>query len=344
MSAKDAPSEVNNNPNFDSVDFSSDEELDPELEEKAEELRLQKERETVKIDGVPIDEKKVEYKASDIKKKGRMNYFVNIEGAEERARAAEKKANSDKAASERRIHEAEAAAEKQKRIDEDEANKKLIEEKRRTDEINKYLKRQSSEKKRTAKKAYKEENKDALRKRRNSILRIAGIATAVVVLAIVIIVPIVLNAQEQERIRREEEAEAAASKAILGSTYVQIKLKLDSDTYIINAFENYNYERIDQIYDDFDKQLEDYDEKAMLYMDKSKRILRYSPSDSDQILAAAEKAYDYSPRNIEVLSNLAFAYTLVGDTENAELANQRKNLIIEEQNANNDKEEGEHAG
>ena len=48
--------------------------------------------ETVDIDGISFDEKELKFKAEDIKKKGETEYFVNVEGAEQRKKeAAEKK-------------------------------------------------------------------------------------------------------------------------------------------------------------------------------------------------------------------------------------------------------------
>ena len=100
MSANDAPGEVDTNNLFGSPNISTasedDEELiDPEAKKAAEE---QRERETVDIDGVPIADKDIKFKAEDIKKKDKMNYFVNVEGAEERAKADAKKKEAEKRA------------------------------------------------------------------------------------------------------------------------------------------------------------------------------------------------------------------------------------------------------
>lgn len=90
MSAKNAPGEVKENPNFDSPNITTAEEEEQQAINAEEEAR--KKAETVDIDGIPIDEKDISYKASDISKKGKAEYFVNVEGAEQRKKEAEKKA------------------------------------------------------------------------------------------------------------------------------------------------------------------------------------------------------------------------------------------------------------
>lgn len=86
MSANNAKGGVNNSPNFDSPNITDEEELE-RLEKEVEAERRRK-SETVAIDGKPIDEKELKYRSEDIDKKGKTEYFVNVEGAEERARAA----------------------------------------------------------------------------------------------------------------------------------------------------------------------------------------------------------------------------------------------------------------
>ena len=56
MSVNNAPGEVNNNPNFDSPNISSEEDFDSasNQDEMVEEQAEQKQRETVDIDGIPF--------------------------------------------------------------------------------------------------------------------------------------------------------------------------------------------------------------------------------------------------------------------------------------------------
>lgn len=110
MSAKDAPGEVNKNPNFDSPNISSAADEEQQAIDAAAEER--KKAETVDIDGIPIEEKELQFKAEDIKKKGKTEYFVNVEGAEERKKEAAKKAKEEAEAAARKAKEEKAAADK----------------------------------------------------------------------------------------------------------------------------------------------------------------------------------------------------------------------------------------
>ena len=110
MSAKNAPGEVNENPNFDSPNISSAADEEQQAIDVAAEER--KKAETVDIDGIPIEEKELQFKAEDIKKKGKTEYFVNVEGAEERKREAAKKAKEEAEAAARKAQEEKAAADK----------------------------------------------------------------------------------------------------------------------------------------------------------------------------------------------------------------------------------------
>jgi len=110
MSAKNAPGEVNENPNFDSPNISSAADEEQQVIDAAAEE--QKKAETVDIDGVPIEEKELQFKAEDIKKKGKTEYFVNVEGAEERKKEAAKKAKEEAEAAARKAKEEKAAADK----------------------------------------------------------------------------------------------------------------------------------------------------------------------------------------------------------------------------------------
>ena len=129
MSAKNAPGEVKENPNFDSPNITTAEEEEQQAINAEEEAR--KKAETVDIDGIPIDEKDISYKASDISKKGRAEYFVNVEGAEQRKKEAEKKAKIEaeedakaQKRAERVMKEIKAEEEaKQKRVDKERKKK-----------------------------------------------------------------------------------------------------------------------------------------------------------------------------------------------------------------------------
>ena len=145
MSVNNAPGEVNKDKFFDSPNISSaeDEIEEPEVDKEAEE---RKKRETVEIDGVPIEGKEIKYKAEDIKKKGKMNYFVDVEGAENRAKNEAKKAEEEKAAAEKKAAEEKKSAERKVKEAEAAANREVVEEKKHLEEVNAYIKRQRKQK------------------------------------------------------------------------------------------------------------------------------------------------------------------------------------------------------
>lgn len=98
-------------PNFDSPNISDS--INEELEAIEAANRERREQETVDIDGVPIEEKEQVFKAKDITKKKKYEYFVNVEGEEERKREAERKRQE---AAKREIDEAERAYREKARL------------------------------------------------------------------------------------------------------------------------------------------------------------------------------------------------------------------------------------
>ncbi len=95
MSAYDAKGGDSSNPNFDSPNISD--EQDQERIRAELEAAERRERETAKIDGMPIEEKDQKFKSEDIGKREKTEYFINVEGAEKRARAI-RQANDEMAA------------------------------------------------------------------------------------------------------------------------------------------------------------------------------------------------------------------------------------------------------
>lgn len=96
---------IKNSPNISSAYIDDQPEIDIEAEKR-------KESETVKIDGVPFSDNEIKYKISDYKKQGKINYFVNVEGAEKRKKEAARKTREEAAIAERKAKEAKAAANK----------------------------------------------------------------------------------------------------------------------------------------------------------------------------------------------------------------------------------------
>ncbi len=340
MSAKDAPREVNKDKVFDSPNISSsEEEIEQEVDKEAEE---RKKRETVDIDGIPIEEKEIKYKAEDIKKKKKMNYFVNVEGAEERAKAEAKRKEAAARAAEKQAEDEKKAAEKQKKEEQAAADKKLADEKKQLDEVNAYIKKHKKQKKLSA------EDQERLRKRRGLILKLSGIALGLIIVVVVVAVIVVNKIQEDERLRAEEASEAAISEAIAKDPYMIARIQLDNDRDILNYFENYQFDDIDRVYENFVEEIQNEDDKGRLFIDKMQRLLRYSPDEYDRILEAAERAYVYAPRNVEVVQNVVYAYNYVGQTEKANDLQRVLDLLFEEElnsGKYNSGEDGEvHAG
>lgn len=178
MSAKDAPGEVNKNPNFDSPNITSA--ADEVMEMIDAEKAARKKAETVEIDGVPIDEKEVKFKAEDIKKKGKTEYFVNVEGAEQRKREAQRRAKLEaeeakrraKADDERVINELHKKAEQRKKENRAAEEKAKAEDTRVINELHKKAEKRKKENRNAAlreKRRIKAEKRDKRRARNKAI-------------------------------------------------------------------------------------------------------------------------------------------------------------------------------
>lgn len=213
MSAKDAPGEVNKNPNFDSPNITSA--ADEVMEMIDAEKAARKKAETVEIDGVPIDEKEVKFKAEDIKKKGKTEYFVNVEGAEQRKREAQRRAKLEaeeakrraKADDERVINELHKKAEQRKRENRAVEEKAKAEDNRVIGELHKKAEKRKKENRAAARKERAAKRKKFFQKNKKlfKIILIAIVAL-VVAAGIAVAVYFILNPPptEGEKSRREE--------------------------------------------------------------------------------------------------------------------------------------------
>ena len=243
MSANNAKGGVNNNPNFDSPNITDEEELE-RLEKEVETERRRK-SETVAIDGKPIDKKELKYRSEDIDKREKTEYFVNIEGAEERARAArraqdEMAAYLDVTAEEEYKEGVRKARAEQKRATE--ANKK---EQKRIEEANKRAAEASKKEQKRIEKASNEEFRQQERlarkeKKRNFWTRHGKriLATVAILAVLIISGGILAKIIIDNRIKAENEAAEEAA-------YVKIDeirdLMYDSDTPsedVMYAYEN----------------------------------------------------------------------------------------------------------
>ena len=309
MSVNDAPGEVNKDKVFDSPNISSsEEEIEQEVDKAAEE---QKKRETVDIDGIPIEEKEIKYKAEDIKKKAKMNYFVNVEGAEERAKAEAKRKEEAKRAAAKQAEDEKKAAEKQKREEQAAADKKLADEKKQLDEVNAYVKKQKNAKVRAEKKEKRgtdiEETKAFLLKGWRKYVTVGITLVSIVVIALSIALPIV-----NENIKNSEPDQQTE----VSSEFRQTIDIINSDT-VKNAFDNYDFNTVDILYNEAESMLKSDKEIAVLYLNKAKRTANADLDEKDRIRAAIRKANVYGGDDIEIVSGMQEAYSLIEDRENA---------------------------
>lgn len=236
MSAKDAPGEVNKNPNFDSPNITSA--ADEVMEMIDAEKAARKKAETVEIDGVPIDEKEVKFKAEDIKKKGKTEYFVNVEGAEQRKREAQRRAKLEaeevkrraKADDERVINELHKKAEQRKRENRAAEEKAKAEDTRVINELHKKAEQRKRENRAAAqrekqrirnekrhKKAEQREkrrahNKEVRAKIKNFLFGKWHKYVTITIIALAILIPsgiFTVNYIQNENARKEAEKEQA---------------------------------------------------------------------------------------------------------------------------------------
>ena len=303
MSANDAPSEVNKDKVFDSPNISSsEEEIEQEVDEQAEE---QKKRETVEIDGVPIEEKDIKFKAEDIKKKKKINYFVNVEGAEERAKAEAKRKEEAKRAAAKQAEDEKKAAEKQKREEQAAAEKKLADEKKQLDAVNAYIKKQKKQK------AHSDKSTKSRLAKRGPIIAVASLF--VVIIAAVLFVNLVIIPANQ----RDAEEFAQRNQKYDYDHLASVVYDLNSDENLNNDIMNFDFESAYKKYALQASQMKNDTERAHLYLDLAERINTYARDYQNEVISAAEIALVYAPFDPEVDYYLMNLYYVNGDEENS---------------------------
>jgi len=319
MSAKDAPGEVKDNNIFDSPNISSSvDDIEEIVDKKAEE---QKKRETVDIDGVPIEDKEIKYRASDIRKKKKMEYFVNVEGAEERAKAEEKKKEEEKKA----IAKAAKDLEKEKLAEKADAEKKAVEEQKKIAEVTKYINKQKTEKAR----AEKKEKKQRTNKRGLFIFAGIGVVAILVIIAVTVIIPSVNQRQQQQR---EEEAKREEDEKYFAEFYSKpynaVIRDLEKNVRLSESLDNYYYPDVDEIYEEASKKLTDECDLANLYIDKAARIYNHDRSEIAEMNKALEFSSVFLCEDVTTLSDLKGYFDFVGNTSKAEEIQQKIDSIV----------------
>ena len=342
MSANNAPGEVNKDKFFDSPNISSaeDEIEEPEVDKEAEE---RKKRETVEIDGVPIEGKEIKYKAEDIKKKGRMNYFVDVEGAEDRAKNAAKKAEDEKAAAEKKAAEEKKSAERKVKEAEAAANRKVVEEKKHLEEVNAYIKRQRKQK-------AQEEKKENARDSRFKKLFWTGkrkliIPSAIALLTIIgicayfcIIIPIQKSQDDQESRALADAEVQKHDKRTKGNIYYQSRLPLDQSADLKNALDNYDYTTVAIIYQEYIDMAENSSDKARLYMDEAYRIWQTNPDEKEIVYNILQQAYNTDPEDTDVLQTMIDIYNYYQDYDKSTVILAEQEAILSRKASENESE------
>ncbi len=312
MSAKDAPGEVNNKTLFDSPNISASEEttnIKPEVDKEAEE---RKKRETVNIDGIPIDDKDIKFKAADIRKKQKMKYFVHVTDASKYEKQAARRKAQAKRAAEQIAAEEKREAERKEKEAAVAAVKKQAEEKKHIDEVNAYVKQKKRE---NAAAAKKETRGHAVRRRT---ITIGAIVATVLIVVGVVVALIISNAQriadeEAEKRKLDEEALAEYMANPVNAMLEKIHENKEIDGYI----ENYQFDAIYPIYEEYLYDVTDNHVKAYVYMDLADKIRQNTTGEEAEVVKIMEKARIYDPEDRYVLSHLQDAYNAAGEREKA---------------------------
>lgn len=238
-----------------------------EVDKEAEERRK---RETVDIDGVPIDEKDIEFHSSKINKKDTKELFVNVEGAEKRAREAEHKKHLE----ERRRIEEQRAEERKERAEERAEEKKIAEAERAERREQRQQKREDF--------AFKvHENRKTIR-----IWAIIGvIVLAAVIAAGVFAVRALIT---KNKVAEHEEYNNKTSQSVL-----------DSDS-ANELFQNGDYKGGMDAYDKLIKNAPNEESKAVLYLQRAIAISDYFQGDTelDQAISDAYEAEKIHPNSL----------------------------------------------
>ena len=309
MSAKNAPGEVNENPNFDSPNITTAEEEEQQAIDAEKEAR--KKAETVDVDGVPIDEKDISFKASDISKKGKAEYFVNVEGAEQRKKEAEKKARIEAEEEEKAKKRAERVM---KEIKAEEEAKQKAEDKRVVGELKQKAKERKKENRKNARIDFIKKHK---------ILLI--IISIIVVLAIIGVAVLAFisyknddNNKKIEELDRKNQPIADFMETING---------LEEKFY-----EQSNIENAIAIYDEYIKNAENDKYKSIVYISRARVLDNYMFSDPDnkdliknQLISDVDNGATLDPNN----TNVCLAYNYGERYESTTLIDKYKALCDE---------------
>ncbi len=327
MSVNNAPGEVDNKDIFDSPNISGAEEETAEAVDKAAEE--QKKRETVDIDGVPIDEKDIKYKAEDIRKKKKMKYFVNVEGEKEREKAEAKKQAEVKRVVEKMNAEAEHEVEREEKAAKAAEAKKQAEEEKQIKEVEAFVKKQKKEAAREEKRSRSDDLSSLLKK-----IFIDGwhkFATAGVLVAIIIVVvcAIVIPKTIKPDDSGEEGGEAGSSNEVASDEYSEAIKKINSKS-VTDALDNYRYDEFEEIYTHLADGVSDNKYKALLYLDGANKILASDKNEAARAERMVDKAYACGSNDVTVMESVVNMYTLLESNQKRAAAEEKLNKLYSE--------------
>ena len=288
MNADEAQTGANDNLGYVSPNISSAEEQERQAEEELDEAALeQKKRETVELDGIPIDEKDIKFKATEIKRKADISYFVNVVEEPEEAPKDDSGKSTAKPAS----------------------DKKAFDFKKITALINKPKTNQPQQVK-TEKIDIVAKAKSILIDGWHKYITIGVVAAIVILIGCMIIIPII------EKNSSSDTGDDTTETKVYDNPFDRLK-----DTEINDAFSNLDFDTVERIYSEVEAELTSDEDIAKLYLDKAKRILEADESEVERIYAAAEKAYKKSPKDVDIIKELYVIYGYLGNKEKAEEMN-----------------------
>ncbi len=288
MSANDTPTEVNDNLGYVSPNISSGDEEEQKEEELDEAALEQKKRETVQLDGIPIDEKDIKFKATEIKRKADISYFVNVAEEPEEAPADPKKTADGKPAGEKKPFDFKNIA---AMIKKPAAAKSEDQPKEKVDIVAQL--------------------KTIFIDGWHKYITIGVAAVILIIIGCMIIIPII-----EKNSSGADNDPGAGEVKIYDNPFDRLE-----DTEAMNAFLNYDFETVDRIYKEVEEDLKSDDDIAKLYLDKAKRILDADATEVDRIYEAADIAYRKGSDNPEIVKELYVIYGLLGDKEKADEMN-----------------------
>ena len=322
---------IEKSPNFESPNFESV--TDEEQKKKDKAAAERKKAETVDIDGIPIDEKELKFKAADIKKKGKTEYFVNVEGAEERKRNEEKRIRDEALEAKREAEEKAREAEEKARAAQAAANKKAAEAKKRaTAEDNRVI-NELKQKAAARKKEIRRAKCQARRKRITSLLFEGGhkfITAGIVLLTAAVVIWFIVVPIEDARyakLRAEQQAkeEEEIMKQLENDEDYVISTLLDSAD---EDFRSFNLQKVDEIYDKALSMASNDGLKAEIYLRKSQTTydLMYD-LEPERVLNDALAAYRLVPDSPMTIDWLITVYDRRGDKKKVEEFEKKRDAL-----------------